>query len=1839
MRGWSAAVATVATLLFAGQAWAGPSDPPRGAGVVAELKDERTTFSRTWKLHSGERLTRVGATPVNWRDSNGRLQPLDLRLKRGDQTFEADIAGARATVPIALGSAIEGAITLVDGRDRIALWIEGVGGAGERSGDGTLYRDVRHATDVRLHPTAVGLKEEVVLRDPTASRRLSYRLQLSAGLTAVLERDGSIAVKRGAEGVFTIPRGVAYEQAHPEDQQPLPAYELESLGGGAWRIGLDADTPWVRDAGRGWPVVVDPTVSVDRVHGAASAQLCEALSGWYCTSGPVSPPGESVGVDQYGRAYRLALKFQRLPSVISDDVVTNARMNVNALGSSVSPRDISVHTINQAWSSTPGWAAFDPIPLDTRAVTQYSAAQFDVTAAVRRWNVNNGDSSRGRVDNGLMLKATSEAMTLMPGAPEWLGDCGPVDGEYFCEEILTQFASHTYSDTTKRPYLDVWSSQPAQAGSQVELPYEGQLTSRFVELRAEATSENVTTARFEYTAGDQTDWRAIPLTALRYRATGEAPVSQDVAVEDQRSRRLIWDLQRTPGGQLDGPVQVRALLDSGAAVGGGFTADRNFRIDRKNPESSTLTPLGPGQVDLMSGDFVLGATDASVRAFLNDLQISRTYHSRGGAPRTTDLFGPGWQANIEADGGEMPYRSIYNFTDIRENEEIVDWTVDDSAVDWEYFDPADLQFVPVYATSRFETQYSVLELADGSKVTFRREGSDWVPDDTHLGMSLVPDGGNLVLTDNDGGVTTFQADSAGAPNYRPIGYVQAGSRQSLSYQYETVGDRRRLKRVVAPTPSGVTCSGATLLSSCRSLELNWTTIATPTGNVARVDTIAFIGTDPSGVVNGTSRVIADYDYDAGGRLARVTDARVSGVWTQYAYDSSGRLTTITPAGERPWTLSYSAMSGDASTARLSRATRRTPAGTDATWTVAYDVPLSGSGAPNDLGWTTVTRWGQTDRPMTGTAIFPPDAVPASPLSSWNGATVHYLGAHGKTVNIADPEHNISTSAFDKNGNQIRSLTARNRERVLASADPVARSAYLDTQFTYALNGIDLVDEVGPEHLITRPNGDRVLARQRTRVVYDVGAPRGGPFHLPTEIRRGALRTSDSLNIDEEITTFEYSDGASNRGWEVRKPLKTIRSTGTETLVEQDVFDATFPLQVQARTADAVGTDANVTNYYYNGIGASGTLGDLCPDAADPAAAGLLCASVPAAQPPSGAKIPATSFEYSYLWEEYRRRDIEQLTGGGLNLLRTATVAADLSGRATTVTVAGPGGAVPVVTYGYSSTTGQLLTTTTAATGSQPARSITRTYDDNGRLVSYVDADGETTTYGYDIVGRVQSTTDPRGTRSLDYDERGLVESISDTSLSGDVTAAHDADGNLVEKHLPNGLTATTTVDENGKTSRLVWERTDGCTADCELVESTVERNAQSRVVAHATGNALTTFGYDAAGRITGSQQQRGGICTTNTYSYDKDSNRTQRVRRVSATGGACGSGTATTTSYSVDDADRITNSGFTYDSLGRTTAIPAAFTGNGTSGTNSYDADDLVNGVVQGGSSQEIVHDPNRRILTTTSQADDLLRTSRTLHYGGDDDLPTGSTGGAGAERYVFGPAGERLATSTSSGTSFQLSNVHGDVVATAADAPAAAVLEQQTEYDEFGKVTWTTAASGTRDLVSGWLGAMHKLSLFESGGPVHMGARLYLPELGRFTQIDPVEGGAANEYDYGLQDPMNEYDLDGECIKKLPCPKPVKDALKAAGKAAGKAGVKVIKSGMKAGMSVLKTGKDLAGKAVNRIKTVAMSTLRPRASRLAYGGCIGWKMSKLTMGGHVPTPYETGEAAVSCTLIGFVFE
>ncbi len=108
--------------------------------------------------------------------------------------------------------------------------------------------------------------------------------------------------------------------------------------------------------------------------------------------------------------------------------------------------------------------------------------------------------------------------------------------------------------------------------------------------------------------------------------------------------------------------------------------------------------------------------------------------------------------------------------------------------------------------------------------------------------------------------------------------------------------------------------------------------------------------------------------------------------------------------------------------------------------------------------------------------------------------------------------------------------------------------------------------------------------------------------------------------------------------------------------------------------------------------------------------------------------------------------------------------------------------------------------------------------------------------------------------------------------------------------------------------------------------------------------------------------------------------------------------------------------------------------------------------------------------------------------------------------------------------------NTHGDIVVT---ANTAGVKQGPTRaYDPYGQPLTATAEldNSAGEFDYGWLGEHQRPLEHQSGAipVIEMGARQYDPYLGRFIEVDPVEGGSANDYDYTNADPINATDLDG---------------------------------------------------------------------------------------------------------------
>jgi YD repeat-containing protein len=366
------------------------------------------------------------------------------------------------------------------------------------------------------------------------------------------------------------------------------------------------------------------------------------------------------------------------------------------------------------------------------------------------------------------------------------------------------------------------------------------------------------------------------------------------------------------------------------------------------------------------------------------------------------------------------------------------------------------------------------------------------------------------------------------------------------------------------------------------------------------------------------------------------------------------------------------------------------------------------------------------------------------------------------------------------------------------------------------------------------------------------------------------------------------------------------------------------------------------------------------------------------------------------------------------------------------------------------------------------------------------------------------------------EHRGLLTTLTDSSL-GTVSGVYDAGGALTTQTLASGLSQAFSTDPTGATTNTTWTDNTGNV----FLSDTVVPDAHGQW-ATESGSGLPwarTYGYDQAGRLTSVQETQNGTCTTRTYTFDINSNRTQAASYPADSTGACTTTSTPTSTQTLtyDNADRMlptgTATGTAYDAWGRITTLPAALTASPTAGdtTVGYFANDMVNTLTQGPGTRTWTLDPGGRLAQMATTG--LGSTAQTNHYpDASTDSPTwvldtDPTGAVTNHRYLTGLAGNLLAdlsTGAATSTQIQLVGLHGDVEVTTTPTATASPDGATLDVDEYDNIRDSTGNTTTGPRYS-WLGGKQRATDTGTTGLILMGARLYTPKLGRFLSTDPV--------------------------------------------------------------------------------------------------------------------------------------
>jgi len=259
-----------------------PTKPSAGGATakrVRELAARRQANARYFQLSDGRVQAELSALPINYRDAHGHWQPISTGVvattarpgfQFGNQSnrFQSFFGANPASLLRVEAAGTQLTIGLLDASPGVVPTVRG---------DTVTYHQIRPGVDLVYQVTASALKERLVLTAPTADPNVTFTLHAS-GATPRTQPDGTIALAApDGRPVFTLPRlfmvDAKDDPASPYGKQ-WSAGVTQTLSPGAQgadaRVTVKADAAWLASPTRVYPVIVDPTITIQQLPGEAT---------------------------------------------------------------------------------------------------------------------------------------------------------------------------------------------------------------------------------------------------------------------------------------------------------------------------------------------------------------------------------------------------------------------------------------------------------------------------------------------------------------------------------------------------------------------------------------------------------------------------------------------------------------------------------------------------------------------------------------------------------------------------------------------------------------------------------------------------------------------------------------------------------------------------------------------------------------------------------------------------------------------------------------------------------------------------------------------------------------------------------------------------------------------------------------------------------------------------------------------------------------------------------------------------------------------------------------------------------------------------------------------------------------------------------------------------------------------------------------------------------------------------------------------------------------------------------------------------------------------------------
>ena len=392
------------------------------------------------------------------------------------------------------------------------------------------------------------------------------------------------------------------------------------------------------------------------------------------------------------------------------------------------------------------------------------------------------------------------------------------------------------------------------------------------------------------------------------------------------------------------------------------------------------------------------------------------------------------------------------------------------------------------------------------------------------------------------------------------------------------------------------------------------------------------------------------------------------------------------------------------------------------------------------------------------------------------------------------------------------------------------------------------------------------------------------------------------------------------------------------------------------------------------------------------------------------------------------------------------------------------------------------------------------YNAQDRMTKVTYPGGKFLDFTYDAAGRRATVSDGTFTERYAYDALGRLARVSDTAAATLIAYTYDSVGRLATETRGNGTTTAYAYDSLGRNTSIVHRAPDN-----SVTESfAYTYDAGNHVLTSTTLNGTTTYGYDLTGQLNRVELPGGRIIN---YAYDANGNR----KTVNDTA----SGTEYYTTNILDEYSATDGATFLYDADGNLVRKNTA----AGSTLYQYDASGrLAQTSGPDGTTTYLYDALGNRIATTK----DGVRTDYLIDPAGYGNVfAEYDNGGNLVAHYAHGLG---LASRVDAGgaAKFYHYDITGNTqLLTANDGSVQATYE----YLPFGEKIGSTGTAENAYTFNGRFGVEDR-----GDGLYDMRARSYDPEIGRFTQQDPLNvlAGDTNLYRYVNNNPVSFVDPTG---------------------------------------------------------------------------------------------------------------